>query len=81
VNEYTSNLLERRIPVSKRNLKIKTTDPAPDIDWAAVDSAPLVDTPDDDSPELTAAPLGNLRPLLEVLPALSTGKTRINHAG
>ena len=63
--------------MSKRNLKIKASDPAPDIDWAVVDAAPLVDTPDDDSPELTTAKLGNLRPLLEAFPALSTGKTRI----
>ena len=63
--------------MSKRNLKIKASDPAPGIDWTAVDAAPFVDTPDDDSPELTAAKLGNLRPLLEIFPALSTGKTRI----
>lgn len=63
--------------MSKRNLKIKASDPAPVIDWAAVDAAPLVDTPDEDSPELTAVQLRNLRPLLEVLPVFSTGKARI----
>ncbi|PKO62783.1 MAG: toxin-antitoxin system antitoxin subunit [Betaproteobacteria bacterium HGW-Betaproteobacteria-18] len=33
--------------------------------------------PDEDSPELTVAQAGQLRPLAEVLPAFSTGKTRI----
>jgi uncharacterized protein (DUF4415 family) len=61
--------------VSKRNLKLKTSDPAPKIDWAAVDAAPLADTPDEDSPELTAAQFAELRPLREVLPSM--GKTRI----
>lgn len=61
--------------VSKRNLKLKASDPAPTIDWAAVDAAPLAGTPDEDSPELTAAQFAELRPLREVLPA--TGKTRI----
>lgn len=63
--------------VKKGNLKIKPSDPAPEIDWTAVDSAPMADTPDDDSPELTAAQAVELRPLGEVLPTLSTGKTRI----
>lgn len=63
--------------MSKRNLKIKRSDPLPEIDWAAVDAAPLADAPDKDSPELTVAQFAELRPLREVLPALSTGKTRI----
>lgn len=63
--------------VKKGNLKIKPSDPAPEIDWTAVDSAAMADTPDDDSPELTAAQAVGLRPLGEVLPRLSTGKTRI----
>lgn len=63
--------------VSKGNLKIKPSDLAPEIDWAAVDAAPIADAPDDDSPELTAAQMAELRALGEVLPSLSTAKTRI----
>jgi uncharacterized protein (DUF4415 family) len=63
--------------VSKGNLKSKPSNPAPKIDWAAVDSAPMADTPDDDSPELKAAQMAELRPLGEMLPVLSTAKTRI----
>lgn len=63
--------------MSKVNLKLKSSDPAPVIDWAAVDAAALADTPDDDSPELTAAQVAELRPLAEVLPTLPLGKTRI----
>jgi uncharacterized protein (DUF4415 family) len=63
--------------VNKGFLKIKPSDPAPEIDWTAVDSAPMANTPDDDSPELTAAQIVELRPLGEALPTLSTGKTRI----
>jgi uncharacterized protein (DUF4415 family) len=63
--------------VSKRNLKLKPSDPAPEIDWAAVDAAPMANAPDEDSPELTAAQLAQLRPLGEALPALTTSKTRI----
>ncbi len=70
-----TNISKRRIIVSKRNLKLKASDPAPEIDWAAVDAAPLTDTPDEVSPELTAKQFAELRPLREVLPA--TGKTRI----
>ena len=66
-------LLERRIDVSKRNLK---TNPSK-IDWTAVDAALLADTPDEDSPELTSAEFTELRPLSEVLPGLSLGKQRI----
>jgi uncharacterized protein (DUF4415 family) len=61
--------------VSKKNLRLKASDPVPAIDWVAVDAAPLAGTPDLDSPELTAAQFAELRPLREVLPA--TGKTRI----
>lgn len=60
-----------------KNLKLKASDVAPVIDWAAVDAAALADTPDDDSPELTAAQTTILRPLGEVLPEFSTGKHRI----
>lgn len=63
--------------VSKKNLKLKPSDPTPEIDWARVDSAPLADTPDEDSPELTDAQAKHLRPLGDVLPALMGGKTRI----
>jgi len=34
-------------------------------------------TADEDSPELTAAQAARLRPLADVLPAFSSGKTRI----
>jgi uncharacterized protein (DUF4415 family) len=48
-----------------------------EIDWAAVDAAPLADAPDDDSPELTASQFAELQPLAEILPELSLGKQRI----
>jgi hypothetical protein len=67
VTVFTLFLLERRIDVSKRNLKTKPSN----IDWAAVDSAPLADVPDEDSPELTSAECSELRPLVEVLPELN----------
>lgn len=63
--------------MNKRNLKLKASDAAPAIDWAAVDGAPLSSAPDADSPELTTTQAALLRPLGEVLPAFSTGKTRI----
>lgn len=59
--------------MSKKSLKLRASDPAPVIDWARVDAAPLADVPDDDSPELTAADMAKLRPLSELI----TGKTRI----
>jgi len=58
-------------------LKSNHSDPLPEINWTAVDAAPLADVADNDSPELTAAQMAELRPLREVLPTLSTGKTRI----
>ena len=67
--------LERRIIVN--NLKLKPSDPVPETDWSAVDAAPLADVPDEDSPELTAEQMAQLRPLDQVLPALLSGKTRI----
>jgi uncharacterized protein (DUF4415 family) len=63
--------------VNKRSLKLKAADNAPAIDWAAVNAAPLSSTPDQDSPELTAAQAAQLRPLEDVLPTFSAGKTRI----
>jgi len=63
--------------VSKRNLKLKPSDPLPEIDWSAVDAAPMADAPDEDSPELTAAQRVELRTLDQALPALLSGKTRI----
>jgi uncharacterized protein (DUF4415 family) len=63
--------------MNKRILKLNAADPAPAIDWAVVDAAPLSRTPDQDSPELTAAQSAQLRPLADVLPTFSTGKTRI----
>ena len=70
---YTLFPLERRIDVSKRNIKTKTSK----IDWAAVDASPLADTPDEDSPELNAAEFAELRTLTEVLPTLGLGKQRV----
>ena len=63
--------------VKTKNLKLKAPEASPAIDWAAADAALLASTPDDDSPELTAAQAAQLRPLGEVLPGFSTGKTRI----
>lgn len=59
--------------MSKPNLK---TNPS-EIDWAAVDAAPLADAPDNDSPELTAGEFAELQPLAEILPGLNLGKQRI----
>jgi len=59
--------------VSKKSLKLKAHEVTPVIDWAWVDAAPLADVPDDESPELSATHMAELRPLSE----LSTGKTRI----
>jgi len=73
----TSSLSERPTTVNKRNLKLKASEAAPAIDWAAVNAAPMSGVPDEDSPELTAAQAVQLRPLADVLPAFSTGKTRI----
>jgi uncharacterized protein (DUF4415 family) len=63
--------------VKTKNLKLKASGASPAIDWAAADAALLASTPDDDSPELTAAQAAQLRPLGEILPRFSTGKTRI----
>lgn len=63
--------------MSKRNLKLKASESAPVIDWAAVNAAPMSDVPDQDSPELTATQAAQLRPLADVIPVFSTGKTRI----
>lgn len=63
--------------MNKRNLKLKAAEVAPAIDWAAVNAAPLSSVPDEDSPELTATQAAQLRPLTDVLPAFSSGKTRI----
>lgn len=59
--------------MSSPNLKTKLSE----IDWAAVDAAPLADAPDDDSPELTANEFTELRSLTEMLPELNLGKQRI----
>jgi len=63
--------------VKPKSLKLKASDAAPVIDWAAVDAAPKDGAPDDDSPELTRAQAAQLRPLADTLPDFSTGKTRI----
>jgi uncharacterized protein (DUF4415 family) len=63
--------------VKPKSLKLKASDAAPAIDWAAVDAAPKAGAPDDDSPELTRVLAAQLRPLADALPDFSTGKTRI----
>ncbi|MES2049809.1 MAG: BrnA antitoxin family protein [Pseudomonadota bacterium] len=63
--------------MNSKTLKLKPSETAPVIDWATVDAAPMSDTPDADSPELSALDAAQLRPLAELLPTLSTGKTRI----
>ena len=60
-----------------KSLKLKASDAAPAIDWAAVDAAPKASVPDNDSPELTRVLAAQLRPLADALPDFSTGKTRI----
>lgn len=57
--------------MSRKSSRTETSD----IDWAKVDAAPLANTPDDDSPELTDAQLAELQPLSGLLPDL--GKQRI----
>ena len=59
--------------MNKKNLKPKPSN----IDWAAVDAAPYADTPDDDSPELTAAEFKHLQPIGDVLPRLNLSKQRV----
>ena len=63
--------------MSKTSSKRKASDAPVAINWAAVGASPLSATPDADSPALTRAQAAQLRPLGEVLPAFSTGKTRI----
>ena len=47
------------------------------INWSAVDTAPMADVPDYDSPELTSGALRQLKPIGQVLPELNLGKQRI----
>ncbi|OIP19957.1 MAG: hypothetical protein AUK51_00200 [Comamonadaceae bacterium CG2_30_59_20] len=61
--------------VNNKNLKLKASEAAPAIDWAAVNAAPMASMPDEDSPELTATQAAQLRALIDMLPAFSTGKT------
>ncbi len=63
--------------MKRKDLTLKAGAPTPVIDWALVDSLPLADMPDKDSPELTAKAFSELRPASEALPDLTTGKTRI----
>ncbi|MDP4300353.1 BrnA antitoxin family protein [Leptothrix discophora] len=58
-------------------MKLAASEAAPKIDWAAVDAAAQADAPDEDSPELSAADVAELRPMGQVLPGVSVGKTRI----
>ncbi|MGI9213136.1 MAG: BrnA antitoxin family protein [Methylococcaceae bacterium] len=44
--------------------------PTVKIDWEYVDSNPLADRPDDDSPELTEADFKRMRPASEMLPEI-----------
>lgn len=63
--------------MNKKSLKLKASEAAPTIDWAAVEAKPQADQPDDEAPELSATQAQQLRPLSEVLPQFSAGKTRI----
>ena len=63
--------------MNAKNLKLKASDAAPAIDWAAVDAAPKASVPDNDSPELSRLQAAQLRTLADALPDFSTGKTRI----
>ena len=63
--------------MNKRNLKLKASEAAPTIDWTAVEAKPQATNPDDDAPELSSAQARQLRPLIEVVPQFSAGKTRI----
>ena len=63
--------------MNAKNLKLKASDAAPAIDWAAVDAATKASVPDDDSPEITRMQAAELRPLTHALPDFSIGKTRI----
>ena len=47
------------------------------IDWNAVDSAPLANSPDDDSPEFTAVEFSQLQRVSEILPELMFEKQSI----
>jgi len=40
------------------------------INWEAIDSYPMADSPDEDSPELTNEDFARMRPASEVLPEL-----------
>jgi uncharacterized protein (DUF4415 family) len=59
--------------VNKQN----TTTKPYKINWDAVDAAPMADTPDEDSPELSDVEFSSLRPVADVLPNLGLGKQRI----
>ena len=63
--------------MNAKNWKLKASDAAPAIDCAAVDAAPKANVPNGDSPELTRVQAAQLRPLTDVLPDFSIGKTRI----
>lgn len=63
--------------MNAKNWKLKASDAAPAIDWAAVDAAPKANVPDVDSPELSSVQAAQLRPLTDVLPDFPIGKTRI----
>ena len=60
-----------------KSLKLRASEAAPAIDWAAVDAAPRASRPDQESPALSGLQAAQLRPLADVLPEFSTGKTRI----
>ena len=60
-----------------KSLKLRASEAAPAIDWAAVDAAPRASRPDQESPALSGLQAAQLRPLADALPEFSTGKTRI----
>ena len=59
------------------NANKKSSMTSSEIDWPTVDAAPLADTPDEDSPELSEAELSKVKPFREVLPEVDLGKQRI----
>ena len=65
----------------QKSLKLKASEAAPAIDWAAVGAAPNSSASDENSPELTDAQTTQLRPLAHVLPGFSNGRTRITIQG
>ena len=55
------NILSISIVARERNLIFLSPDPALEIDWRAVDAAPMADMPDQGSPELSLREMRRLR--------------------